>query len=175
VVDADTSLRLPDFRAAERTFQLIAQVAGRTGRGERGGRVVVQTFRAGQPALAAAAAHDYLAFAEEELRQRKAFGYPPYGRILLAVVQGKKAGNVKTRAQEVVDLLRAELDPQAAQVLGPAIPPIERVKERFRRQVVVKANGPAPVQQAVALLRGRRAGGKRGVEVVLDVDPTTMM
>ncbi len=175
VVDADTSLRLPDFRAAERTFQLIAQVSGRTGRGERGGRVVVQTFRAGQPALLAAAKHDYLAFAEEELRQRKAFGYPPFGRILLAVIQGKKLPSVKKRAMEVVDILRSELDSGAARVLGPAIPPIERVKERFRRQVVVKANGPAEVQRAVALLRGRRSGGRQGVEVILDVDPTSMM
>jgi len=175
VVDADTSLRLPDFRAAERTFQLIAQVSGRTGRGEKGGRVVVQTFRAGQPALLAAAKHDYLAFAEEELRQRKAFGYPPFGRILLAVIQGKKLPSVKKRAMEVADLLRKELNAQAAQVLGPAIPPIERVKERFRRQVVVKAKGPAEVQRAVSLLRGRRSGGRQGVEVILDVDPTSMM
>jgi primosomal protein N' (replication factor Y) (superfamily II helicase) len=175
VVDADTSLRLPDFRAGERTFQLIAQVAGRTGRGERGGRVVVQTFRPGQPALTAAAAHDYLAFATEELAQRKAFGYPPYGRILLAVVQGKKAASVQKRAQEVVTTLRAALDPKRATVLGPAIPPIDRVKDRFRRQVVVKARGVREIRRAVSLLRGQRTGGKSGVEVVLDVDPTGLM
>ena len=173
VVDADTSLRLPDFRAAERTFQLIAQVAGRTGRGEKGGRVVVQTFRPGQPALVAAGRHDFQAFAEEELRQRKTFGYPPYTRLLLVMVQGKKLPAVVAKAREVAELLKTVLDPADTQVLGPAVPPVEKVKERFRRQLVLKAPGPKGIARAVAELRKLR--GTKGAEVILDVDPVGMM
>ena len=174
VVDADTSLRLPDFRAAERTFQLIAQVAGRTGRGEQGGRVVVQTFRPDQPALLAAARHDYLAFAEEELRLREMLGYPPFGRILLVVVQGAKPAAVAARAGEVAGALRRELG-AGCRVLGPATPPVEKVKERYRKQVVVKAPGPREIARAVRLLRSAEGRGRGGVEVVLDVDPVSMM
>src|SRR5690606_18489594 len=79
VVSADSALNLPDFRAAERTFQLVTQVAGRTGRGERGGRVVVQTFDPDHPAIQAAARHDFERFAREELPTRQALGYPPFG------------------------------------------------------------------------------------------------
>lgn len=173
VIDADTSLRLPDFRSSERTFQLIAQVAGRTGRSERGGRVVVQTFRVGQAALTSAARHDYLGFAEEELRQRKAFGYPPYGRVLLVLVQGKKVPAVIERAKEVRLELDQVLAGTGARVLGPAVPLIEKIKDRYRRQIVVKAKDHHAVARAVAHLRGRRAT-KGGVDIILDVDPVGM-
>jgi len=174
VVDADTSLRIPDFRAAERTFQLIAQVAGRAGRSERGGRVVVQTFRKDQPALVAAARHDFLAFAEVELAARERLGYPPAGRVLLAVIQGRSAPRVMERAAEVARELRHAIPTDLARVLGPAIPPIERVKDRFRRHVVVLAREAAALRTAVRLLRGKRAK-RKGAEVVLDVDPVSMM
>jgi primosomal protein N' (replication factor Y) len=170
VIDADTALRIPDFRAAERTFQLIAQVAGRTGRTERGGRVVVQTFRKDQPALLAAAAHDYRRFAEEELELRRALGYPPFGRILLVVVQGKRTATVDARAREVAALLAGR--PGVGRVLGPAIPPIDRVKGKVRRQIVVKAPTAKELARAVARLRGKSF---RGAEVILDVDPVSMM
>jgi primosomal protein N' (replication factor Y) len=174
VIDADTSLRVPDFRAAERTFQLVAQVAGRTGRSDLGGRVVVQTYRKEQPALVAAARHDYLAFATDELRARKRLGYPPAGRVLLAVVQGKHAGRVAERAAEVATELRAAIPREAARILGPAVPPLSKVKDRFRRHVMVLAKDAAGLRAAVRLLRGGRAK-KRGVDVVLDVDPVSMM
>jgi primosomal protein N' (replication factor Y) len=173
VVDADTSLRIPDFRAAERTFQLIAQVAGRTGRSERGGRVVVQTFRKDQPALVAAARHDYLAFAEDELRAREMLGYPPYGRILLLVVQGRKMPVVATRAASVAKALREALPADRAKVLGPAVPPLEKVKEKFRRHIIVKATGPAEIARAVSMVRKERER-KKAAEIVIDVDPVSM-
>jgi primosomal protein N' (replication factor Y) len=173
VIDADTSLRIPDFRAAERTFQLVAQVAGRAGRSERGGRVVVQTYRKELPALVAASRHDYPAFAEEELRARERLGYPPYGRVLLAVIQGRKAPRVRERAAEVARMLRATLPPETARVLGPATPPIEKVKDRVRRHVVVLAKEPATLGRAVRSLRGSNSR-RRGTEVILDVDPVSM-
>src|SRR6185295_14448399 len=88
VINADTALHLPDFRAAERTFQLVTQVAGRTGRGEKGGRVLVQTFSPDNAAIVAAVKHDYQAFAAEELPHRQSHGYPPFAQMLRLVIRG---------------------------------------------------------------------------------------
>ena len=90
VVNADTALHLPDFRAAERTFQLLVQVAGRTGRGPRGGRVLVQTFSPDHPAIQAAVRHDYSAFADRELPLRRLLGYPPFAAMIRVVVRGTR-------------------------------------------------------------------------------------
>src|SRR5512144_1476697 len=92
VILADTGLALPDFRAAERTFQLLTQVAGRAGRGADAGKVVVQTFNPVTPAVACATSHDYATFAEGELTRRRQHGYPPFGRLLAARVEGSEAG-----------------------------------------------------------------------------------
>ena len=89
VVNADVGLHIPDFRSAERTFQLLSQVAGRTGRGPRGGRVLVQTFNPEQPCIALAAAHDYLRFADQELAHRRAHNYPPYQRLARLIVRSR--------------------------------------------------------------------------------------
>ena len=86
VINADTALHFPDFRAAERTFQLVTQVAGRTGRGDKGGRVLVQTFSPEHPAIQAATRHDYHAFADTELPIRQQFAYPPFGRMILSLI-----------------------------------------------------------------------------------------
>jgi primosomal protein N' (replication factor Y) len=169
VLDADTSLALPDFRASERTFQLVAQVAGRAGRSEKGGRVIVQTFRPAQPALTAAAAHDYTRFAAEELREREPLRYPPFGRLLLVVLAARNAEVLEQRAGALKDELTALYRPGEALVLGPAMPPVERVKGKYRRQIVVKAKGTAEIARAVARLRG--AGRRIGVDVAIDVDP----
>ena len=88
VVNADTALHLPDFRAAERTFQLVAQVAGRTGRGDRLGRVLVQTYSPDHPAIRSAAKHDYEGFAQNELPEREKYGVPPYGRFVRLIARG---------------------------------------------------------------------------------------
>src|SRR6185312_1328815 len=90
VVDADTALHLPDFRAAERTFQLLVQVAGRTGRGAKGGRVLVQTFSPDHPAILAAVRHDYKQFADRELPLRRMLGYPPFAAMIRVVVRGTR-------------------------------------------------------------------------------------
>ncbi|MCL2006232.1 MAG: primosomal protein N' [Planctomycetaceae bacterium] len=99
VINADTALHFPDFRAAERTFHLITQVAGRTGRGERGGRVIVQTFQPDHPAILAAAKHDYDAFVQQELPVREMLGYPPYGRMIRIVVRGEHEAKTLEFAQ----------------------------------------------------------------------------
>ncbi len=169
VLDADIGLDRPDFRATERTFQQVAQVAGRTGRGPKGGRVVVQTFRPALPAIVAAASHDFVAFAEQELRDREAAWYPPYCRILLATYEGRAENEVAARARADAVALERAFAPEEARVLGPAAPSVDRVKGRYRRQVVLKARGPAEVSRAVRALRSTPRTA--GVDLALDVDP----
>jgi len=125
VVNADTALHLPDFRAAERTFQLVTQVAGRTGRGPKGGRVLVQTFTPEHPAIQAATRHDYAAFAAEELPVREALRYPPFGEMVRIVVRSTSAEAAAQFAQQLgrqLRSMRSELG-RSARVLGPAPAP----------------------------------------------------
>ena len=95
VVSADTALHMPDFRSAERTFQLVAQVAGRTGRGEKLGRVIVQTYSPENPAIRLAALHDFVGFAAEELPMREKYGVPPFGRIVRVIARGPAEATVQ--------------------------------------------------------------------------------
>jgi primosomal protein N' (replication factor Y) len=167
VLDADQTLRFPDFRAEERTFALITQLAGRAGRGQGGGRVLVQTLAPDARSIKLAAAHDSDGFLERELEQRRALGYPPYSsliRIVCSAVQGAAALEAAGR------LARAIVAPRA-QVLGPA--PLFALRGRARSQVVVKASDRAGAIAAVgeavdALARARSA---KGVNISVDVDP----
>ena len=171
IVSADTSLVLPDFRSAERTFALVAQVAGRAGRGDEPGRVVVQTTLPGHPAIRCAATHDYEGFAAEELRDRAEHGYPPYRRLLRVVVRGPQQAAVERRAEETADRLRplARLT-----VLGPAVPPVARVQGLLRRHLLVKAPASADIARALAALRGApRPAGR--TEEIWDVDPVGLL
>ena len=174
VVSADTALNLPDFRAAERTFQLLAQVAGRAGRGPQGGRVILQTFHPSHPAVKAAAAHDYTAFAAAELAHRKALGYPPYGRLARVLVQGREEPAAETRALSLGEALRKASQPPV-EILGPAPCPIARVEGWHRFHLLVKA----PTQELVGrLLRSAAPAlreGSKNLRVVVDVDPTDML
>ncbi|NQU49975.1 MAG: primosomal protein N' [Planctomycetes bacterium] len=138
VLNADTALHQPDFRAAERCFNLIAQVSGRAGRSERGGKVIVQTFLPEHPAVRHAAAHDYRSFAREELAERRMFGYPPYSHALRITFEAPELAKVEQMAQNASTLLRAIPAPHC-EFLGPAPPPVEKVRSRFRRQILIKA------------------------------------
>jgi primosomal protein N' (replication factor Y) len=172
IVSADTSLVLPDFRSAERTFSLVAQVAGRCGRGEGGGRVVVQTLSPEHPAIRAAAEHDYESFAAEELEDRRAHGYPPFTRLLRVVVRGPDAEAVRLRAEA----LARRLDGlgEGVAVLGPAVPTVARVQGLFRRHLLVKAPNAAAVSRALHRLRTlSRPTGR--TEEVWDVDPVGVL
>ncbi|HEY2881525.1 MAG TPA: primosomal protein N', partial [Pirellulales bacterium] len=144
VINADTALHLPDFRAAERTFQLVTQVAGRTGRGEKGGRVLVQTFSPDHPAIQAAMQHDLPMFARSELPIREAHQYPPAAAMIRIVVRGASNEQTKAFAQHLGDRLRTALgcaasalqssisDNPAVRVLGPAVAPIPRLRGEHR-------------------------------------------
>jgi primosomal protein N' (replication factor Y) len=170
VISADTSLNLPDVRAAERTFQLVAQVAGRAGRGERSGVTVVQTFVPEHFALKAAANHRFEAFAREELAHRKLLAYPPYARLLRVLVRGPDADAVEAEAEHLAEHLRkARLDPQQVLgILGPVPSPRAFLAGKHRWQLLVKGSHPG-LREAIRQLDAIPVRGR--LERVLDVDP----
>ncbi len=176
VVNADVALHLPDFRSRERTFQLLAQVAGRTGRGPAGGRVVIQTFMPQEPSIRAAAGHDYAAFARHELPHRRRYGYPPFGRLARIVCRGRDLTRVEQHARALAVALRRlgeELE-NGSQVLGPAPAPVARIRGRHRQHLLLKCPDARSVQDLL-----RRAapllGGPAGVKAVVDVDPISLL
>jgi len=173
VVAADTALALPDFRAAERTFQLLAQVAGRAGRGADPGRVVIQSFNPATPAVSCALLHDYATFADGELARRKRLGYPPFGRLLAVRVEGSEEGARKT-ADALATAARPALAGEVV-MLGPAPAPIERIRGRHRFQILFRAPAQKPlfrVHAALARAARRPAGG---AEIRFDMDPVAML
>jgi primosomal protein N' (replication factor Y) len=175
VVDADTGLHLPDFRAAERTFQLVAQVAGRAGRGPAGGRVVVQTRAPDHHALRAAAAHSVAEFAAAELPLRSAPNpaYPPHVGLVRFVALGATEAAAATRARRVAEWLRrgsAERLGGALTVLGPAACPIPRLHGRWRWHVLVKAAEPRALGRVMRAWRAQSPAA-----VVADRDPVALL
>ncbi|MDP1561520.1 MAG: primosomal protein N' [Pirellulaceae bacterium] len=141
VVNADTGLHMPDFRARERVFGLVTQVAGRTGRGPKGGRVIVQTLNPDDPAIAAAARHDYLRFAEEELHTRSKLGYPPFRRLTRVVVRSgseKQAEEASIALAEAIQRgFPAETNVESFQVIGPAPAPVTKLRGYYRFHFLV--------------------------------------
>jgi primosomal protein N' (replication factor Y) len=179
VVNADIALHLPDFRSAERTFQLLAQVAGRTGRGERGGKVLVQTFNPEHPCIHLAARHDFVAFAAAELSQRKEHAYPPFSRMARVILRGKDQETVEGHANHLAEAFRRALPlpgdpPPVVRLLGPAEAPLFRLKGYYRYHFQVQSNSSAALHE---LLRSVLAQVKspKAVEVVVDVDPWNLL
>jgi primosomal protein N' (replication factor Y) len=174
VVDADTSLHMPDFRASERTFQLVAQVAGRTGRGDRPGRVLVQTHSPDVPAIRCAMTHDYLGFVAGELPARKQWGVPPYGRLVRLIARGASDQAVQGYLDGLASVLRDASSPDLIQMLGPSPAPVEKIKNLFRHHLKLRAAGPRPLQD---LLRACAAAMEPppGIELAIDVDPISLL
>jgi primosomal protein N' (replication factor Y) (superfamily II helicase) len=168
VLDADQTLRFPDFRSEERTFALITQLAGRAGRGERGGRVLVQTLTPAARPIRYAARHDSDGFLADELQRREALDYPPFASLIRIVCGAVEA----SAAQAAGTWLAARIEPPQATVLGPA--PLFALRGRARRQLLLKARDRpaaiAAVGEAVKALARERAL-VRGVSVSVDVDP----
>jgi primosomal protein N' (replication factor Y) len=164
VVDADAGLALPDFRAEERTFQLVTQLAGRSGR-DAPGRVLVQTFQPDSRAIVHAARHDVSGFLADELERRRELGYPPFRHLVRILVAGPEP-DAPLRALEE---LKAEL--AGADLLGPA--PVLRLRGRFRAQLVAKTDQPGRLAAHVGRLLGGAAPAMRraGLTAVVDVDP----
>ncbi|MDH3496989.1 MAG: primosomal protein N' [Gemmatimonadota bacterium] len=178
VVDADTGLHLPDFRAAERTFQLIAQVAGRAGRGPRGGEVLVQTRSPSHYALQAAARHDYEGFAAQELAARDVPAYPPHVGVANVVLSGTREALVAQAAVEVAEWLRRVIAARASgvELVGPAPAPLARLKGRWRWHLLLRARRRA-LLGAVVRYAARRAphAGAGPVRLVVDRDPVSLL
>jgi primosomal protein N' (replication factor Y) len=176
VVNADTALHLPDFRAAERTFQLVTQVAGRTGRGGQGGRVLVQTLCPDAPAIVAAVRHDLAMFAEEELPHREALGYPPVAAMARIVVRGTSATVSRSFAEEIGNRLRerALSTESGVRILGPATAPIAKLRGNYRFQIQLQAGDVAVLHDVVRAVAAD-VKAPEGVAWIVDVDPLEMM
>jgi primosomal protein N' (replication factor Y) len=170
VLDADSTLRFPDFRAEERTFALIAQLAGRAGRGPKGGRVLVQTAPPDAPAIAHAAAHDTDAFLRDELARREALRYPPYADLIRVITSAPAQAPARAAATVLADTI-AENTTGATELLGPA--PLFRLRQRERYQIVLKTTERAAAIAATGAAVDAAANAKehRQVNFSVDVDP----
>ena len=176
VISGDTALALPDFRAAERTFQLITQVAGRAGRGDSAGRVVLQTFLPDDPTIRAAIRQDYAGFAKTELASRQQVGLPPFSRMVRIVLRDQESDRLFKYSEE----LAAQLTEAAAaeggviRMKGPMPCAISRIAGYFRNQIVLLAPTAAPLQRVLASVRdkGQLARNER---IAVDVDPVSLL
>jgi primosomal protein N' (replication factor Y) (superfamily II helicase) len=177
VVSADTGLLLPDFRAAERTFQILTQVGGRAGRGQEVGRVLVQTYNPLAEPVARAAAHDFAGFAARELEWRRALAYPPFSRLAAIRLEGADASETAAAARALAARLAEALPPPASGVrlLGPAPAPLSRLKGKSRWQLLLKAPQHRVLRPVLDRAERALASLPRGVRGVLDVDPGAML
>jgi primosomal protein N' (replication factor Y) len=176
VVSVDAGLALPDFRAAERTFQLSTQVAGRAGRGDLPGRVLIQTYHPYHYALRHATAQDYQGFYEEEIRHRRNHGYPPFAVLALLLVRHKDEDRARSIAQALrKHLLEANRD-HGVRILGPAPAPLARLRGEHRIQLLVKSRSRkqlrAVIDQAMSAFE---AAGNESRPITLEIDPVSMM
>ena len=176
VVWADAGLGIPDYRAGERTFQILTQVFGRAGRGEKHGRVIVQTHNPGHYSIAMAKHHDYLNLYDQEIEMRRRPGFPPFGRLINIQLEGEDEQKVKKAALSLASLAR-KLKPQSADILGPAPAPIARLRGRFRWQLLLRASTPAHLKELCRRLMTTQIEGvpKKGVKLSVDVDPENML
>ncbi len=177
VINADAALSIPDFRASERAFQLLVQVAGRAGRGDRAGRVIVQTWDPENPAIALAARHDVDAFLDRELRDRRELGYPPFTRAALVRVDATEEGAAREACSR---LARAALESDAVRaghvlVQGPAPAPIARIRGRWRFRVMLRAADRARLRDVLGCVDSARASLPRAVRAAIDVDPVQLL
>ncbi|MFO0688282.1 MAG: primosomal protein N' [Myxococcota bacterium] len=175
VVAADLGLHLPDFRAAERTFQLLTQVAGRAGRAARPGQVVVQTFVPDHYALVPVATHDYETFYRTELEHRQALGYPPFGLLARAIVHGEDERDALAAAEGLATAAREAVAGGPVEILGPAPAPIARLRGRFRFMLLLKGRDEASWRAACEAVVAAARRIPRTVVVGLDARPVSML
>ena len=179
VISADTAINMPDFRASERTFQLIAQVAGRAGRDINGGEpslVLIQTFNPEDAAIVSASKHDYVGFAQRELELRKAVGLPPVSRMARIVIRDRDLANCVAEARKLAQHLTTHRDAMqiAVKIRGPAPCPIGRIAEYYRQQVELIAADAGIIQRLLTALRNEKLLVSDS-QMAVDVDPVTLL
>jgi primosomal protein N' (replication factor Y) len=174
IINADIGLGLPDFRAAERTFQLLTQAAGRAGRGDTPGIVLIQTINPDHYAIRGAASQDYEAFYQKELEFRRSMSYPPFGMLASIMVRSSREEEALERSQELARLVQPP--GPGVRVLGPAAASVAKVKQEFRYQMLIKANAR---KRLIEILRELRAYAQKEkwnpTSLVIDVDPVTLL
>jgi len=174
VINADAALSIPDFRASERGFQLLVQVAGRAGRGDSPGRVLVQTYDPEQPAIVFAANHDVDGFIERELLDRQELGYPPYSRVALVRVEAVVEEDARAATARLADAARsaniADVD-----VMGPAPAPLARLRNRYRYRVMLRSKDRKALRTVLAAVDVARAELPSKIRVAFDVDPMQLL
>ena len=176
VVSVDAGLALPDFRSAERTFQLITQVAGRAGRGDRAGRVLIQTYHPHHYALKHACAQDYGGFYEEEIRYRRSLNYPPFVALASLLVHGEDLTRAQSTAAELRRALEEANGDRACRILGPAPAPLARLRGEHRIQLLVKSRSRPRLREVVDLaLADAAEHGADLRSVNLEIDPINLM
>ena len=176
VINSDTALHLPDFRAAEKTFGLVTQVAGRTGRGDLGGRVLVQTFCPEHPAIVAATNHDYVEFVDYELPLREAFGYPPYRSMARLIARGPNPTETRSTIDSIAEKIKGQSEKtgQPIELLGPAEAPIEKLKGKYRFHCLIF--GPPNMRlQPVLDAATKNLVVPENVQWIIDIDPVDMI
>jgi primosomal protein N' (replication factor Y) len=176
VVGCDHALSMPDFRAAERVFQLMTQVSGRAGRGERPGRVIVQTYYPDHYAIVAARTHDYASFVERELKYRRWMHYPPFGVLANVLIQSEKLEDAARWSTVVGEYLLQNHNTGGVRVLGPCTAPIARIKGVYRFHLILKAATRKTLNAALraALAHAESAGVPRR-SITVDVDAQRLM
>jgi primosomal protein N' (replication factor Y) len=174
IVSADTGLGLPDFRAAERTFQLLTQASGRAGRGQTTGIVLIQTINPDHYAIRCAAAQDYQAFYTREIEFRRAMSYPPFAALANVMVHGRSEEEALSRSAALGRLLQPA--PEGIRVMGPAAAAVARIKKEYRYQMLLKAATRKRLNQVLGELR-RFANAEKWnpASLVIDVDPMTLL
>ena len=180
VLAAEQSLRLADFRSAERTFQLLLQVAGRAGRGDQPGEVIIQTYFPNHYSIKYACAQDYARFVQEELGFRRNFRYPPFAALANIIVSGKDRGRVEQQAADALAILLEERKLQSHEnrmrFLGPAPAALERLRGDYRYQILVKTtNRPELHKVLEAMMRRLKDGEGQGKGISIDVDPINLL
>jgi primosomal protein N' (replication factor Y) len=176
VLNADTALHIPDFRASERTFQLLTQVAGRAGRGDLPGHVVLQTHHPEHPALVAASTHDYATFAEGELALRQSAGYPPWSYLISFLISGPREERVIEAAERIGDWAR-DAGEKRVEILGPTPQTLAKLRGRHRWHLTLRGKSRRPLHAMAEELLARTESEKlpAGVKVVPDVDPVELL
>jgi primosomal protein N' (replication factor Y) len=175
VVSADSSLSLPDFRAAERTFQLLTQVAGRAGRGDLPGRVLIQTFYPEHYAIQDAVRQDYLSFYERELHFRRLMAYPPFSSLANIIVRDTNLENAIRWARRLSDYLSPN-DGKGVRVLGPASAPLARLKKEHRYQFLMKSTRRSLITKLLSgALAFCEANRIPQTAILVDMDPLTLL